>query len=168
MFELSPAPVADWLTIFEEQADTPAVRVKMAPIGPSALRAARAALTDSAHPIEEFANDAGFDAFCRELCRRSILDWEGIGIAGAVADLTAENIDRLVGDSRIMSRLQVSFIYPYLEREAEKNASAPSSNGTSQVTTGAKVTAKAARPGAKSAPTSSTRPKAAKAKPAGK
>ena len=164
MYQLATTPVADdWLTLIEGKPGVPAVRVQMRPVGPSAVAAAREALSRATHPIEDFARDAGFDAFCRELCRRAIVAWDGIGQDDAPAPLTRENVDALLADPAILARLQAQYVYPYLSREAEKNASPPSSAGTSPAKTGAKATAAAARNGAKPARTRST-PR--KAKPA--
>jgi hypothetical protein len=155
----------EWLVLIE--GDAP-VRVLMRPVGPSAVTAAGAALSQATHPVEDFAKDAGFDAYCRELCRRAIIAWEGVGQHDAPAPLTRENIDALLSDSRLLARLQRLYVYPYLIREQEKNASAPSSAGTSPAKTGAKGTAAAARNGAKPARTSSAPRRPRKAKPSGK
>lgn len=154
MYQLATTHTAEaWLTLIE--GENP-LRVLMRPIGPSAVSAARQALTEATHPVEDFARDAGFDAFCRELCRRAIVAWEGVGGPdGQAAPLTRENIDALLTDPTILSRLQAQYVYPYLTREQEKNVFTPSSAGTSPAKTGAKVTAAGVRRAAKPAPTPS-------------
>lgn len=169
MYELNTAPVGEeWLTLIDAVEGRPALRVQMRAVAPSTLQAARAALGDAGHPVEDFARDAGFDAFCRELCRRGIIAWEGVGQHGAPAPLTRENIDALLADSGLLARLQALYVYPYLARESEKNALPPSSAGTLPGKTGAKAIAADARKPAKPALTSSTRPKPARAKRSGR
>ena len=173
MFELPTAPAEDgWLTLYDARQTAagprPAVRLKLAPVSPSAQRAAIGALAEPGHPLEEYAADSGFDAYSRELCRRSIIGWEGVGQAGAPAPLTAANIDALLTDPDVLARLQGLYVFPFLDGQAEKNALPPSSAGTSPATMAAKATARAAHSGAKPAPTSSTPRKRAKAKPAGR
>lgn len=167
MYQLTTAaPAETWLTLIEGEHP---VRVLMRPVGPSAVNAARTALTEATHPVEDFARDAGFDAFCRELARRAIVAWDGVGTAdGGPAPLTRENIDALLTDATILARLQGQYVYPYLTREAEKNASTPSSAGTSPAKTGAKATAAGARKGARPAPTPSTNPKPTRARRSGR
>ena len=155
-YQLAKAPAADqWIDLLPAgAAQLDAVRVCLRPVSPSAVNAARAALGQADHPIADFAADAGFDAFCRELCRRAIIDWIGIGGAdGQPAPLTLDNIDALLADPAILARLQGAYVYPWLTREAEKNASSPLSAGTSPAKTGAKGTARAARKGARAART---------------
>ena len=167
MYQLATTPTAEaWLTLIEGESP---LRVLMRPIGPSAVSAARQALTEATHPVEDFAKDAGFDAFCRELCRRAIVAWEGVGLDdGGAAPLNRENIDALLTDPTILSRLQAQYVYPYLTREQEKNVSTPSSAGTSPAKTGAKAIAAGARRAAKRAPTPSTPRKAPAAKASGR
>ena len=69
------APADEWLTLIE--AENP-VRVRLRPVGPSAVSAASQVYTASTHPVADFAKDAGFDAYSRELCRRAIVEWEGV------------------------------------------------------------------------------------------
>ena len=159
------APADEWLTLIE--AENP-VRVRLRPVGPSAVSAASQVYTASTHPVADFAKDAGFDAYSRELCRRAIVEWEGVGQNDAPAPVTLENIDALLSDPTILARLQRLYVYPYLERDAEKNASTPSSSGTSPATTGAKGTAAGARTAAKRARTPSTSPKPTAARKSGR
>lgn len=150
---LAPATGEHWIDVIVATPGSPAVRVLMRTPSPSALNAARSALAESEHPVEDFARDAGFDAFCRELCRRAIVAWEGVGQNGAPAPITRDNIDALLADGNLLARLQAAYVYPWLAREAEKNGSAPSSAGTSPAKTGAKATAAAARKPARRART---------------
>ena len=172
MYELPKPPAEDWLTLIEGAPDgeggRPPVRVRMAPIGPSALRAARMVLAQPSHPVAAFAADASFDDFCRELVRRAIIAWEGVGQGGAPAPITEETVTALLSDPGILATLQGLYVVPFLEREAEKNVSSLSSAGTSPAKTGAPDTARAAPAGATNAPIPSTRRKRAKPKPAGK
>jgi len=174
MFELLqelPAELAtdgEWITLFPASGDRLAVRVKVIAIGPSTYSAAGAALASAEHPIEEFARDVKFDAFSRELCRRSIIAWEGIASSGQPAPLNLANIDRLLLDASVLRILQQEIVYPHLAREAEKNGSSPSSAGISPDRMGAKDTALDAQPAAKPALTPSPRPGRARAKRSGK
>ena len=161
MYQLAATSTAEeWLTLIEEKPGQDAVRVLMRPVAPSAVGAASKIYKTETHPVEDFAMDAGFDTYSRELSRRAIVDWQGVGGAdGAAAPVTLENIDALLSDPTLLARLQRLYVYPYLTRQAEKNASPPSSAGTLPVKTGAKGTAADARRAAKPAPTPSTRRK---------
>lgn len=167
MYQLTTAePTGEtWLTLID---GPPAVRVLMRPVGPSAVAEASKIYNTETHPVEDFAKDAGFDAYSRELCRRAIVAWEGVGIGDDAAPVTLANVDAFLSDPALLGRLQRLYVYPYLARQAEKNASAPSSAGTSPAKTGAKGTAAGARRAAKPARTSSTPRKAKPAKPSGR
>lgn len=162
LYELPSAAVGEQvITLVEAAEGRLAVRLHLVPIGPSALRAARLALVDDGqsnddHPIEEYAKDRRFDAFCRELCQRSIVRWEGIGKNGVAAPLDEANLRALLTDAKVLGQLQAEFVLPFLAREAEKNGSAPSSAGTLPVKTGAKGIAPGAPRAAKRARTRST------------
>lgn len=164
LFEL-PAPPGDgWHTLFDANDSRPAVRVRLRPITPSALAAAQAMLGAANHPVDAYAADAGFEAFSAELIRRCLVEWEGVGRDGATLPVTADNVAAMLAVPAAFARLQALFVYPFLAREAEKNASSPSSAGTSPAKTGAKDTAAAAPAPATSAPTPSTRRARPKAK----
>lgn len=168
LFELPAVPADQWLTLYDAVGERPAVRVRMLPIGPSALRAARDSLVSAGHPIEAYVRDAGLDAFSRELCRRGMVEWEGIGRDGAPAEIDAAGMDALLADAGFLARLQGLYVFPFLDREAEKNGSSLSSAGTSPAMTGAKDTAAVAPAPAKPARTRSTPRKPRKAKPSGR
>ncbi|MFG1262360.1 hypothetical protein [Xanthobacter aminoxidans] len=79
----------------------------------------------------------------------SITAWEGVaGDDGSPAAVTEESVSALLDLYPIFNSFNDQFVGPALTLEAEKNASAPSPNGTSA---GAKAIAKRARNRARSA-----------------
>ena len=109
----------------------PGVRVRFRPIGRLALRRAREAMrTVIAEQGVEARQDAG-DAFSDTLIREGIVEWEGIGDAeGQVLPVTPDTITAFLADPRLFEEADAAYVLPWLARDAEKNVSAPSSNGT--------------------------------------
>lgn len=74
-------------------------------------------------------------AFTIGLATWGAISWEGIGDeAGEPLALTPENLDLLLSEEpEAYSRIDRKFVTPILEREAEKNGSAPSPAGGTPV-----------------------------------
>lgn len=157
-----------WLDIAE------GARVQMRPIGPKAFRAARAAcflVLASDDPDSEEASDA----LCRELIRRGIIAWEGIGDAEGevIATPTPETIEMFVYEPETFLPTQALYVYPYLARDAEGNGSAGSPDGIGTKATPAPIIAKkpATSKTVRAAPivrTASTNARPKRAKPSGR
>lgn len=161
MHRLQP-PDPQWINFAD--AGIPGVRVLFAPVSPLAhrdgrrvARVALAALPPEAGDADR--NEAMGYAYSREVIAASVRDWEGIGDAeGAALAFSPEAAQQFVGDPKLFEAADVLFVTPYLLKDAEKNASAPSPNGTSR-RAAAKPTAKGAsrRGAAKPALMKSTR-----------
>jgi hypothetical protein len=124
------------------------VRVRVEPLTTALMVAARSdpAIRNlsAGTPDDEIAV-----IFGRVLAERAILDWEGVGDAdGNPAAVSPESIAALLDIWPIFERFQMGYVARGLELEQEKNASAPSPNGS---TAGAKGTAPRARKPAKPA-----------------
>jgi len=124
------------------------VRVKVEPLTTALMVAARSdpAIRNlsAGTPDDEIAV-----IFGRVLAERAILDWEGVGDAeGNPAAVSPESIAALLDIWPIFERFQMGYVAKGLELEQEKNASAPSPNGS---TAGAKAIARPARKPAKPA-----------------
>lgn len=116
--------------------------VTLAPPSPkivaSGRRATRLALNDDI----ELAGDMASLAFSEGVLRAAIRDWTGIGDAsGKALECTPENVAAALSDPGFFDRLERGYVIPIIEREAEKNASAASSAGTSARATAGKATA---------------------------
>jgi hypothetical protein len=124
------------------------VRLHVEPLTTALMMAARA---DPA--IEALPETAGQDqlalAMARAVARRAVLDWEGVGDAeGNPLPVSPEGVTALLEVWPIFEAFQLGYVAKGLVLEQEKNASAPSPNGTSA---GAAPTAKPARLRARSA-----------------
>ena len=118
------------------------VRVKAAPLTSAILIAAREDPAVRELPEEASVGERSL-VFCKAVARRVILDWEGVGDAeGAAIAPTAEGIDALLDLYPLFQAWEVGYVGKGLALSAEKNASAPSPNGTSA---GATATARPAR-----------------------
>ena len=85
----------------------------------------------------------------KAVARRVVTGWEGVGDAdGNPVPVTSEGIDALLDIWPVFEAFQTRCLAPHLMLDAEKNASAPSPNGTSA---GAKATAKPAKVRARTA-----------------
>jgi len=168
----------------------PGVRVKFRPIGPKAVRAAREAVREALRLAPNDVVEAG-DALSIELIRRGIIEWEGISLEGTTTPVAATadevvmkdgaplldederpvikpgTISSFVAMARAFEAADQAYVYPWVLKDREGNASAGSPNGTGAAATPANGTAsspakpkrKAAavrtrKPGRKAAPTS--------------
>lgn len=85
----------------------------------------------------------------KAVARRVVTGWEGVGDAnGKPVPVTPEGIDALLDIWPVFEAFQTRCLAPHLMLDAEKNASAPSPNGTSA---GATPIAKPARARARTA-----------------
>jgi hypothetical protein len=124
------------------------VRVRVEPLTTALMVAARSdpAIRNlsAGTPDDEIAV-----IFGRALAERAILDWEGVGDAdGNPTPVSPEGIATLLDIWPIFERFQIGYVAKGLELEQEKNASAPSPNGSMA---GAKGTARPARKSVKPA-----------------
>jgi hypothetical protein len=162
----------EWLELRLTVDDDPAVRVQFAPIGIKAVRAARRAVRAAFELDGEDMEEAG-DALSRELIRKGILAWDGIGDAeGNVAPVTPENVELFLADVEMFEAADRLYVLPWSRRQSLEKASPPSPAGTGVAETQASDTANSPakrrrRGAAKNARTSSTSPKAKRAKPSG-
>lgn len=149
-------------------------RVRFAPIGPKAVRRARVACAAALRVDVADIEEAG-DALSRELLRRGIVEWEGIGNADGAAlapdtmvpvlddagePLVGEDgepvlqaaVELFLADPTAFEWADRVYVRPWADREREKNGWAGSPNGTSVEATPATDTASsAARPAAANA-----------------
>jgi len=124
------------------------VRVKVEPLTTALMVASRSDPVVRSLP-EGTSDDEIAVIFGRALAERAILDWEGVGDAeGNPAAVSPESIAALLDIWPIFERFQMGYVARGLELEQEKNASAPSPNGSMA---GAKGTARPARKSAKPA-----------------
>jgi hypothetical protein len=91
-------------------------------------------------------------AMAKAVARRVVTGWEGVGDAeGHPVRVTPEGIDALLDIWPVFEAFQSRCLAPHLMLEQEKNASAPSPNGTSAgvdaTATPAKARARTARRG---------------------
>lgn len=170
MFKISKRE-AEWIEIL------PGVRVEFEPITIKAVRAARKAAADALGIDPDDIEEAG-DQLTRELLRRGIRAWEGVGDEdGEPLPLTPETVAMALDDPTFCQAADQAYVYPYVLRNAEKNASSGSLNGTGEAGMPAKGTAtstaasrkpaaaaRTPKPAKKVAPTTRTsrKPKAAR------
>ena len=116
------------------------VRVKFELAGRKAVRAARAACSTVLRDTGDML--AASDALTIELVRHGIIEWEGIGDAeGNVAAVDPDSIALFLADTDLVEAAEAVYVRPWLVRDAEKNGSAGSSDGTSVAGTPASDTA---------------------------
>ena len=122
MLKLQPTE-AEWLEVL------PGVRVKFAPITIKAVRAAREATRIA---LGEDATDfegAG-DALSRELIRRGILEWAGVGDRdGEPLEVTSESIEMFLADPTALQATNRIYVMPWVRRDLEGNGYAGSPSG---------------------------------------
>jgi len=125
MIKLTAAPEPVWIDI------VPGVRVQLRPWSTPVLAAGQAAA--SAAVAAGHSADVGVVAFTMGVARYAALAWEGVGDeAGEPLDLTPAALQLLLEQSPEAFRaIDRDYVTPSLERSAEKNASAPSPDGTS-------------------------------------
>lgn len=122
MLLLKPAdPV--WIEIAPASGDNPAVEVEFAPIGTKAVRAARRAVV-KAYGIDPEDNEEAGDALSRELIRRGIRDWRGIGDASGVPiAVTPETIELFIADPRTFEAADLAYVMPWVRADRDRNVS---------------------------------------------
>jgi len=145
MIRLDIASEARWLDLGHS------VRVRVAPLTSAIMIAAR---DDGA--VRGLAEQSSIGerslAFCKAVARRVVLEWDGVGDAdGAAIAPTEEGVDALLDLYPLFQAFEVGYVGRGLALSDEKNASAPSPNGTSA---GAGSTARRARSVAPTAPRS--------------
>jgi hypothetical protein len=127
------------------------VRVHVGPLTTSLMAAARSDPLVTDLP-DGASNETIAVAMAKALARLVVLDWEGVGNAeGNPVPATPEGIDALLDILPLFEAFQLRYVSKGLLLEEEKNASAPSANGTSA---GATCTAAPAPASAPSAPPS--------------
>jgi hypothetical protein len=193
MYQLASKPGPEWKELIPAIGDRPAVRVLFAPVGPKALRQARAAVgavyRASGGTSPDVIDDAG-DAFSAALIRAGILDWEGIGDendqpvkpthdrevrdpeTGEVLEIQPGTITAFLAEPRLVEAADREYVLPWTHTDAEKNGFALSLNGISAGATEDSDTATSPaqqepKVAAKPAPTSSTNRKRMRAKRSG-
>lgn len=119
-------------------------------VGSGAIAIARAmASAIDAGEVSAEASGARRLAFARCVARHVALRWEGVeDEAGQKAEMTPDGLDALLDLYPVLEAFEVSVIGPALVLDAEKNASSPSPDGTSER---ARSTARSARSGARNA-----------------
>lgn len=124
------------------------VRLHLAPLTTALMVAAR---SDPAFAeLEEGAADEMRALlFAKAIARRAVLAWEGVGDAeGNEIQPSPEGIDALMDLYPLFEAFQLGYVNKGLALAQEKNASAPSPNGTSA---GADATARPAKAPARTA-----------------
>lgn len=169
MLKLTPATSA-WLALLPARGEDPAVRIEVSPITIKAVRAARRALAAALGIDAEDLEEAG-DALSRELLRRGILAWEGIGNANGepiaptdlfpVLDADGEpvldadgkpvmqkGVELFLADPMLFELADQLYVLPWAQASAEKNGFAGSLSGTSKAATPAPDTVTSPAPSA--------------------
>ncbi|MEZ0252615.1 MAG: hypothetical protein ACAH20_16910 [Methylobacteriaceae bacterium] len=128
MIKLSSATTEPfWLDLL------PGVRVKVRPISVASMLVAREAV--GRIYLDEDKTDLSARAsitLVRELARRGIVEWEGVGTAeGEPAPVTTETVDALLDHWPAYDALDALYATPALRRDEEKNGSSNSPDGTS-------------------------------------
>lgn len=115
---------AEWCEIL------PGVRVEFEPITIKGVRAARKAAAAALGVDPDDIEEAG-DQLTRELLRRGIRAWDGVGDdGGEPLPVTAETVTMALDDPTFFQAADQAYVLPYVMRGAEKNASSDSPNGT--------------------------------------
>jgi hypothetical protein len=83
--------------------------------------------------LDDHATDeASALVFAKALARNAVLDWEGVGDAeGNIIPVSPEGIDALLDVWPLFEAFQTKYVAKGLVLDAEKNVSAPLSNGSS-------------------------------------
>lgn len=178
----------EWLELAAATEEEPAVEVLFAPISVKAVRAARRAAAKALGIDENDVEEAG-DALSRELIRRGILEWRGIGDEDGtvlkptpdvevkdgdeVTEVQPGTISAFLADPRTFEAADRLYVYPWVRRDQEKNVSSASPVGTGEAATpAADIVSSAATPepavDAPSATTSRTSRKPKRARRPGK
>lgn len=122
-----------WLELFPALGGEPAVEVQFAPIAVPDVRAARRALADAFDHDPEDTVAAG-DALSRELIRRGLRDWRGVGgLDGKPLDpADPAHVAAFLNDHRTFEAADRMYVVPWLHRDAEGNGWSASPNGTGE------------------------------------
>ncbi|MFE1601633.1 hypothetical protein [Methylobacterium sp. ID0610] len=134
MLRLASSAEPSWLDLL------PGVRVRVRPASVAMMLAAREAVGKVVRGDDREDVDLRTNiALVGELARRAIVEWEGVGDAdGVPIPVTPEHVDRLMEHWPAFDEFDTRYVGPALRRDAEKNASSSSPNGTSE---GAPITA---------------------------
>jgi len=158
MLNLEPTAEPAWMDVAY------GVQLLLRPADSVMLTAGRVAAREAVVlGIDDREGDFAFLAAC---VHWGLLEWKGVGEGDEVAPISLDTVSRLLRQNvAIHDQLDRDYLLPVLLREAEKNASASSLNGTSA---GAPTTAKPPAGGdAASANTTKTPRKRSKAKRSG-
>lgn len=111
----------------------PGVRLRVRPITVASMLVAREAVGKVYRDEDQADVTARASiALVRELAHRGIVEWEGVGNAeGEPAPVTAETVDALLDHWPAYDALDALYVTPALRRDAEKNESSNSPDGTS-------------------------------------
>ncbi len=154
MIRLNLSTAPRWIDLL------PGLRLEVAPVTTAIMASARSdASLDNLDP--DAPKEVLAVAMAKAVARRVITDWEGVGDdAGNPVAPGPDGIDALLDIWPVFEAFQNKILGQHLLLDAEKNASAPSPNGTSA---GATDTAKPASGDVLTAPHGETRPKRTKA-----
>ncbi|SFZ84420.1 hypothetical protein SAMN02983003_2000 [Devosia enhydra] len=118
------------------------LRLHVLPVTTAIMVAARTDPAVEALP-EEASREEQALVMAKAVARRVVIGWEGVGDAGGnPVPVTPEGIDAALDIWPVFEAFQTRCLAPHLMLDAEKNASAPSPNGSSA---GAKATARPAK-----------------------
>ena len=142
MIRLNLTATPEWLDL------APGLRLLVGPLTTALMVSARADPVVEAMPEGSGTEELAL-AMAKAVARPAVLDWEGVGDAdGKPVQVSPEGIDALLDIWPVFEAFQTRCLAPHLMLDAEKNASAPSPNGTSE---GAKATATPAKARARTA-----------------
>lgn len=128
------------------------VHVKAAPLTSAVMMAVRSDLAGAGLDLSD--RDGMHVALVKAVAQRVILEWRGVGDEkGEPLPVSPAGIEALMDLHRLFAAFDAAVLAPYLLVQSEKNASAPSPNGTSE---GAETTAAPATASARSARARST------------
>ncbi len=126
MLKIEPQPEPYWMQIAQ------GARLRLKPADSVMLTAGRVASREAAFAgADDREGDFAFLVAC---VFWGLLEWEGVGEGEGeeAAAISVDAIERLLRQNvTIHDQLDSEYLLPVLLREAEKNASAPSPNGTS-------------------------------------
>jgi hypothetical protein len=124
------------------------VRLHVGPLTTSLMAAARSHRSVTGLP-EGASNETIAVAMAKALAKLVVLAWEGVGDeTGEPLPVTPEGIDALLDILPLFEAFQLRYVAKGLLLEEEKNASAPSANGTSAGATSTAAPAPASAPSA--------------------
>lgn len=138
-------------------------QIHLAPVSPRIIAAGRQASRQARDDDPGISPQLAMIAFSEGVLAAAITGWSGFGLSETEPlECTPANVRIALGDVGVFDRLDAEYVVPILMREAEKNVSAASSNGTSTEATAANDIANspAASGKAKPKPKSPAKPKA--------